>query len=40
MPENMALDNNDVKSMNSPLIIFSLRRDGTAGNETGGLRVV
>ena len=40
MPKNMALDNNDVKSMNSPLIIFSLRCDGTAGNETGGLRVV
>ena len=35
VPENMALDNNDVKSINSPLIILSLSRDGTAGSDTG-----
>ena len=35
VPENMALDNNDVKSMNSPLIILCLSRDGTAGSDTG-----
>ena len=29
-------DNNNVKSINSPLIILSLRHDGTAGNDTGG----
>ena len=39
VPENMAFDNNDVKSMNSPLIILSLSRDGTAGSDTGGLCV-
>ena len=33
--ESMALDNNDVKSMNSPLIILSLSRDGTSGSDTG-----
>ena len=30
----MAFDNNDVKSMNSPLIILSLSLDGTAGSAT------
>ena len=35
----MAFDNNDVKSMNSSLIILSLSRDGTAGSNTGGLWV-
>ena len=35
----MAFDNSDVKSMNSPLIILSLSRDGTAGSDTGGLCV-
>ena len=39
MPENMAFDNNDVKSMKSPLIILSLSHDGTAGSDTGGLCV-
>ena len=39
VPENMAFDNNDVKSMNSPLIILSLSRDGTAGSDTVGLCV-
>ena len=34
-PENMAFDNNDVRSMNSPLIILSWSRDGTAGKDTG-----
>ena len=38
--ESMALDNNDVKSMNLPLMILSLSHDGTAGSDTGGLRVV
>ena len=32
-------DNNDVKSMNSPLIILSFRHDGTAGSDTGGFWV-
>ena len=36
VPESMALVNNDVKSINSPLIILSFSRDGTAGNDTGG----
>ena len=39
LPENMAFDNNDVKSINSPLIILSLSRDGTAGSDTVGLCV-
>ena len=39
VPENMAFDNNDVKSMNSPLAILSLRRDGTASSDTGGFWV-
>ena len=39
VPENMAFDNNDVKSMNSPLIILSLRSDDTAGSDTGGFWV-
>ena len=37
MPENMAFDNSDIKSMNSPVIILSLSHDGTAGSDTGGL---
>ena len=40
LPENMAFDNNDVKSINSPLIILSLSRAGTAGSDTGGNCVV
>lgn len=43
VPENMAFDNNDAKSMNSALIthcILSLSHDGTAGSDTGGLWVV
>ena len=39
MPENMAFDNSDIKSMNSPVIILSLSHDGTAGSDTGGLCV-
>ena len=39
VPENMAFDNNDVESMNSPLIIFSLGHDGIAGSDTGWLWV-
>ena len=34
-PENIAFDNNDVKLMNSSLIIWSLSRDGTGGSDTG-----
>ena len=34
VPENMAFDNNDVKSMNSTLIILSLSLDVTAGSAT------
>ena len=37
--KNMTFDNNDVKSMNSPLIILSLSHDDTAGSDTGGLWV-
>ena len=40
LPENMAFDNNDVKSINSPLIILSLSHAGTAGSDTGGVCVV
>ena len=36
----MAFDNNDVKLMNSFLIILSLSQAGTAGSDTGGLWVV
>ena len=36
----MAFKNNDVKSVNSPHIILSLSHAGTAGSDTGGLRVV
>ena len=36
VPENTALDNNDVKSMNSPLIIVSFSRDVTTSSDTGG----
>ena len=39
VPENMAFDNNDVKSMNSPLIILFLRHDGTASSDAGGFWV-
>ena len=35
MLENMAFNNNDVKSMNSPLIILS--RSCTTGSDTGGV---
>ena len=36
----MAFDNNDVKSINSPLIILSLSRAGTASSDTGRVCVV
>ena len=36
----MAFDKSKVKSMNSPLIILSFSRDGTAGSDTVGLWVV
>ena len=34
--ENMAFDNIDVKSINSPLIILSLRNDDTPGRTLVG----
>ena len=40
LPENMAFDNNDIKSMDLPLIILSLSCAGTADRDTGGLWVV
>ena len=36
MLEKVAFDNNDVKSINSPLIILSLSHDGTANSVTVG----
>ena len=39
MLENMVLDNNVVKSMNSLLIILSFNHYGTAGSDTGGFWV-
>ena len=40
MHKKMASDNNDVKSMNSLLIILSLSHDGTTSSDTGELWVV
>ena len=40
LPKNMAFDNNDAKSINSPLIVLSLSCAGTAGSDTGGNYVV
>ena len=39
MSKNMDFDNNDVKSMNSPLITLSLRHNGTVGSYTGAFWV-
>ena len=36
VPEKEAFENNDVKSMNSPLIILALSRNGTADIDSGG----